>query len=288
MKKVDILDSLREYAQHYGEKIVDKGVNAKTEDLQKLSLATNVIQGDQLSVLEPDVPIFRVNSGFVISCGSLKRPKSIDVSLRQILEDDDSYLIDNLPFGCHVVFGSAGDGKSVFVNEIAKLLAIPVYTVFERVFKPGDDVALTYAEIENTVRTSLERPVSIIDSLRFIDLYGVGFPALEKGLNKGVFTFVQWLNILAARQGVHLFVVVSTERSDESIKMTFQNYLNSAANSCWLLRGFGRGVCLRADKPRSDWVPFSFKNNAVWSRSDSVRESGRRSEEQSFSYTVLS
>lgn len=270
MKHVIILDALRDYAHRYGDIVAKERENAKVEDLQKLNLATNIMQSDQLSSLNPEVPVFRVNSGFAIVGGGLKPVHSQNVSLQPIITEGGSYITDPLPFGCHVIFGSAGDGKTVFATEIAQLLKISVTTIFERTFRPEDLVALSYVEIEQAIRKCLESPVAIIDSLRFIDLYGVGFPALEKGVNKGVFAFVQWLNILAARQGCHLFVIVSTERTDEVVKNTYQNYLNSAANSCWLLRGFGRGICIRADKPRSDWVPFSFKNNAVWSQDDVV------------------
>lgn len=268
MKRVIIIDALREYAHRYGDIIATDREQAKVEDLQKLNLATNIMQSDQLSALNPEVPIFRVNSGFTIMGGDLRSVEPRKVSLKPIIEEGGVYITDPLPFGCHVIFGSAGDGKTVFAREIAKLLQVPVTTIFERTFLPTDKVALSYVEIEQAVRTCLESSVSIIDSLRFIDLYGVGFPALEKGVNKGVFAFVQWLNILAARQGAHLFVIVSTERTDEVVKNTYQNYLNSAANSCWLLRGFGRGICIRADKPRSDWVSFSFKNTAVWSQDE--------------------
>lgn len=285
MKHVIILDALRDYAHKYSDAVAKDRENAKMEDLHKLNLATNIMQSDQLSSLNPEVPVFRVNSGFAIVGGDLRPVQSTQVSLEPVIVEGGAYVTDPLPFGCHVIFGSAGDGKTVFASEIAKLLNISVTTIFERTFNPADKVALSYVEIEQAVRSCLEKPVSIIDSLRFIDLYGVGFPALEKGVNKGVFAFVQWLNILAARQGVHLFVIVSTERTDEVIKNTYQNYLNSAANSCWLLRGFGRGICIRADKPRSDWVPFVFKNDAIWSNEIALGDA-RTSKERGSDFTL--
>lgn len=261
-------ERLRGLANVVVEQLGEGAMSLDKENLQSLNNIANALSAEEMIAIERSDVSFRVNSGFAIVLNQqtpVSKPR--EISLKDVLVDADHYLTDPLPYGCHVIFGSAGDGKTVFSHEISRVLQIPIHTVFERSLT-NEPISLSYDEINATFQQAFTEPAAIIDSLRFIDLYGVGFPALEKGVNKGVFAYVQWLNVLATRFKTHLFVVVSTERPDEMTKNVYQFYLNSAANSCWLLQGFGNGLAIRADKPRSAWIPFSFKNTAVWSATD--------------------
>lgn len=219
---------------------------------------------------------FRLNSGFTLRLRDLadrsaERPTKVNID--DILIEESGYATGDLQNGVHVIFGSPGRGKSVMAKTIGDHLGIQPYMVYE---SSGDGAsALTEEEITNVFNKALSEPVSIIDSTRFISINATGFPAIEKGVNSGIFAFLQWLSIVAERQKTKVFVVVSTERRDDLVRDVFKDYIDGSATTAWMVTGQGRGFCIRRDKPRADWIPFEFKNNADWSfSSKGLKKSG--------------
>lgn len=285
MKRISVIDFADEVLKinlEQGISTLDSSV--KEDALRNIATAVSVAASPGLDVLDDRGYTFRVNNSFTINLDAIKpATEHIDLRLDEFIrcdDDNNAYIEKPLPYGCHVIFGSAGAGKSVFAEELKQRFGCRHFFTFERDFQNPSLIAVSPFEINEAVREAVTTDGSIIDSLRFVDLYGVGFPALEKGLNKGVFAFVQWLNAITMKLKVRIFVVVSTEREDPYVKTIFQNYLNSAANSCWFLQGFGQGLVIRADQPRSEWIRFHFDNDAIWSLSMTNNEKTRGSLEQ--------
>lgn len=207
--------------------------------------------------------IFRVNSGMQLDLSVFQDINASvqKLSIYDVFVKGSDYFRTPLSPGVHVIFGPAGQGKSVFSKELAKRFKIPYFNVFES----EEHSAITEPEIALSLRQAVAEPIAIVDSLRFIGMQATGFPALDKGINSGVFTFIQWLSTIAMRHSSILFVVVSTERTDEYIQQLYKDMLSGAVKSAYLLRGYGSGLAINRDNARSEWQPFDFHNNANWS-----------------------
>lgn len=267
-KLVRDIVSTEEIISPSGERLREEVIR-KDVPITDITAGMRVNKEDFLELAAKEDAIFRLSSGAFIDLSNLERDAHPDQiinlcrpSYKDLFENDDPYYTDDLPTGVHIILGKPGSGKSGFSRDMAIRKDIGYFEVFERRLTPEtrpkfsqvrrmqQGPAYTLRGIENALRSALREKVAIIDSIRFIALFATGFPALIRGVNSGIFAFVQWLNILAENEGATLFLVISTEVQDQAVVSLYEDYLFGAANSVLTMMGYGNTLFTRADKAR--------------------------------------
>lgn len=211
--------------------------------------------------LDPRRPEHSINID--VSDEWIKSRKDQKISLGSLMESPSEYVSDDLPYGCHVIYGGPGSGKSLLASQIMTL-GIERYVLFEHVKGVDDsEVGLDVLDMTNFISVCLQDGSGIIDSMRLLSFMS-SWPAIMQGVSSFQFAFTQWLSLVASRCKCHLFLVMSTENSSEAILSLYQTYLKGGPMSCWEMRSLGNGLVHRRDKTRFEMQPFTLKNKGDW------------------------
>lgn len=185
-----------------------------------------------------------------------RQPKQIRVKDIFTSSTHEEFLDGYFEPGLHVIFGSAGVGKSL-AGEVLYRRKVPRHAIFEHIRDVDPkDIAIDLRGMEAKIQQVINDGYGFVDSLRLLPMIASGYPAILQGVSSSIFVFSQWLSIVCSQTNTVMFAVVSTERTQESIQELYFDYLKGGPVSCWLLTGRGQGIGHRKYKEREVDIAF--------------------------------
>lgn len=182
---------------------------------------TNLNLGDLISIAKSSSGII-INEDGTVSVSELSQ-----LSLNNIFEVESGHKIERWPYGCTVMYGASGSGKSATSRFIKR--KEPSTMRFE-FCEPGrtwkSDASLMTA-LQNFINS--DSPILIIDSLRML-AFRSGGAFLAGGINSGLLGVVEFLDSLGHSYEKIIIATLNPLLTNENIAEAYKSVFEGSAS----------------------------------------------------------